>query len=71
MARRKQYDDSEATVAEITVTDKAGQFHQFRGTIRFWHEGQICRIWNVVTGTTVASFTDPFSVVVSCPEVKS
>ena len=59
------------TSVSIVVTDKAGSLHTFTGTIRFWHEGQICRVWNVVNNITLGSFTDPISVVLSCKELVS
>lgn len=56
--------------ARIKVIDKVGGCHEFEGTIRMWHEGQVCRIWDVVSNVTLASFDQPAAVTVRMGEIK-
>lgn len=53
----------------IKVTDNAGAIHEFgQDRIRFWHDGDICRIYvagvDNQSSETLGSFTRPIAVVV-------
>jgi len=54
---------------KIVVTDSAGVEHEFaQEGVRFWHDGDVCRIYTSgvdnKSNSTLASFTRPISVIV-------
>jgi len=47
---------------KIVVIDSSGEKHEFTGPVRFYHEGYVARVWNVMTNQALASFTGPRSI---------
>lgn len=53
-------------MTKITVIDAAGVTHKFKGKyVRSWHEGSVCRIYDTGTSESLASFSNPISVIIS------
>jgi len=48
----------------IVIVDLDRKKHVFTGNVRFWHEGAVCRVWNTTSNITLASFSNPISVLI-------